>query len=379
MFNFTNKSNQVMENLIEFYPREYYLLKAGSTWWSDSISLFVVPIILITGIFANLFGFMVLQISKEFQLKLYFYLKIYFLNSFVTNLLGILYGFTNSRRYISFSNTYFSMFYICKIGGTSAITCYTLNNLLDIYLTLERLSIFNRRLSYLNEKIIKKPWILCLISAIYSIIINIPFYLTYQPNERVVYLSSNESYLFVDYTLSDFSISDVGVYLIYLEYAVRDILPLALLILFNFILIYYFRRYLKNKVNLVAIGAVEKPIEPNNTTTTSVNIPPAPTIATVVNQDNNLILNARKKEIKTTLMVLFICGVSIIKTGIIIASIVLPYIEIGLLSILFATFANYSIFTAATLNFFLVYFFDSKFKTAFNKPIKKIFSQNTDN
>ena len=335
-----SESGNLNQTEIKYLSHEFYLQYAGSLWITDSISLFIIPFMVIIGIVLNVIGFLIMRNNPEFNYKLYVYLKVMFLNSALTNCFGVLFAFVNARRYLSFSNSWFAMVYSLQVVTPCVYVTYFYNNMLDLYLAFDKLSIFNGYLSNINKKVFKRPYLVCFVTAIYCILVDLPIFFTFSPTAEEVNLSENETYLFYDYKLSDFGVSNIGVIYTAIDFFLMDVLPFLFLVLLNIPLAIYLRRYYKSKSKIVKTRKNLRKVESKE---------------------------KRSKEVNAGLMVLLICLVSFIKNSLIIIAIVYTYIEIGLVSVLLYNYAYYFVFLASTLNFIIIYYFDKKFKSIFNK------------
>jgi hypothetical protein len=341
-----------------FHDHEWWLAYGGSHVWSDIIGVFIMPPIVAVGIFVNLAGFLVLQFSSEFkQAKIYTYLKFTLLNGFVCNATGMLYSFTVVRRYLPFANTYFALWYMNSIGLPIANVCYYYNLILDILITFEKLSIFVKRLEILNKKYLTRPQIICMVVFIVALLIDLPYFFFYTPSEQLVYFSPNETYLFVNYEISDFTQSQLGQITLYIQYVFRDILPLLCLIGLNVVLIRQLEMYMKKKRKMTSVGVIEG----NATaiavlfTTFNPSLDKTPSLHKISSQKNK---QMQKTQVSTSIMVILICVLSFIKSSVILISIVYSSVQQGIIANLLGTFSDYLIYTITTLNFFIVMLFD---------------------
>lgn len=254
--------NISLENVtVLFYTEEdiyrkshdFYLYFIGSAWASDAISLFIMPIVIILSIILNFFGFLVIQLNSEFSVNMYYYLKIFFLNSLFSNIIGVLIPFINSHRFISFGNTWFAVFYLSKIGAPIINTSYFFNNMIDIYMAFDKVSIFSIKLNRFYQRFFNKPQIICIITLVYCSIVNIPMFLSFDAIKQNLNFS-DESYTYIAYTygFTEFGVSNIGSILVYMGYFLRDIFPLVTLIVLNITLIVKLKNHMnKKKINRI--------------------------------------------------------------------------------------------------------------------------------
>jgi hypothetical protein len=314
---------------ITFHDHEFWLQFGGSFWWSDSIGVFIMPPIVASGIFLNLLGFLVLYYGDVFQQsKIYVYLKFNFLNGFICNLTGMLYSFTVVRRFLPFANSYFALWYMNTIGLPIANVCYFYSNILDLLITLEKLSIFIKSVDEFSKKHMRSPNIICMVLFMTCLIINLPYFFFYEPSTQLVYFSPNETYVFTNYEISGFTKSHLGQAILYFQYLVRDIVPLIFLVLMNTSLIVQLNRYVRNRRVMAFQNAPARDFS-----VATMGMPRISSLAIVVQTEiiiSKATIKARKTTINATLMVFVICLMAFVKNTIILVSIIHSSIEQGI-------------------------------------------------
>jgi hypothetical protein len=134
-----------------------------------------------------------------------------------------------------------------SIGLPVANLCYLYNALIDIMITLEKLSIFLKRLETFNKKYLTQPSLLCVLIFAVCFIIDLPYFFIYEPTAQLVYFSPNETYLSYNYHMTEFAESMVGMVIVNVQYACRDILPLLVLPILNIVLTLELRKNMKKK------------------------------------------------------------------------------------------------------------------------------------
>jgi hypothetical protein len=344
-----------------FHDHEWWLQFGGSLPWSDAIGVFIMPPIVAVGIIVNLAGFLILQYSSKFQqANIYAYLKFNFLNGFICNATGMLYPFTVVRRYLPFADTYFALWYMNAIGLPFANVCYYYSLILDILITFEKLSIFVKKMEIVNKKYFARPQLICIVVFIVVLLIDLPYFFFYTPTVKLVYLSPNETFEFANYEISEFTQSQIGSIILFIQYAVRDIIPLLLLIVLNVTLVRQLELYMMKKVKMTNVGVIE-----GNAGTIAG--PARFSIDTVTVNRKTAAKNKKiqRSQVSTSVMVILICVLSFIKSSIILVSIVYSSMEQGIVANLLGTFSDYLIYTITTLNFFIVFMFDRNFNHFF--------------
>lgn len=344
------KNNSTIAITHHYKPFEYHLTSVGSTWFADSISLFIMPFICMSGIFTNITGFITLLLNSKLRLKMHYYLRVYFLNSFFICLFGLMYGVFSARRYLSFGNTWYAMVYVNQVAIPVVNTCYFYNNMLDLMMVFEKLCIFVRKFAYFNKKYIKKPLTPCVILFSICLIINLPIFFAYTPVVEEVFLDQNKSVQLYSYDLTQFEKSTFGLFLMYLGNFFRDILTFIILVCLNCILIWHLREYYEKKNKMISISG--KNIEG---LTLSNFLKSIISSQSVKNKQlkKQIALAHRNPEIKSIIMVLVICGMTFAKSILVIGIVIMPNIQIDEISNIICNFGNYSIFLSSALNFLL--------------------------
>ena len=130
--NLTNDSSDTT-----LYDLEEYLTNAGSTWFWDSVFLFVMPPIGTLGFLTNILSVYVFC-TKEFRsIKLYQLLAFYSMTSAITSFFVIFDFYFYSRRYLWIANTFSAYFYNVYIHEFvfefvfNIITIYYLRNYVE--------------------------------------------------------------------------------------------------------------------------------------------------------------------------------------------------------------------------------------------------------
>lgn len=345
-----------------YKSHEFYLEFAGSLVITDFMSLFIMPVVIGIGIIINLAGFFIIQKNPQFKLNLYYFLKTMFLNSAISNGFGIFFAVVNARRYLPFCNTWFAVAYSLQIVTPVVYMCFFINNILDLYMAYDKLSIFITKLSLWNKKYFNNPSRICFFTCIVCIAISFPLFFMFEPTIQLVQLSENETYLFYDYTISKFGLSALGIAYTYVDFFLMAVLPFCLLLGINIPLIILLKRYFNKRERIICntrkLYSITRTktfstVVTNNSTTTS-------------KKDLANMKDGKRKDLNAGIMVVAICSVSFIKNLLVLIAIIYTYEEIGLVSVLLYNYAYYFIFFSSSVYFVIVYTFDKKFKTAIN-------------
>ena len=222
------------ESNILHYPDDY-LTKVGSTSIHDAIFLFILPPISILSLIGNILSYRIFS-DRYFQKKpLYTYLRVCCLNS---SLICLVYAITficDSRRYVYVSNTQFATYFRCFVKIPITNTCYFYGCMLDIVVAFDRMvefTRFKRRFRQLNS------YMICAVICAICLVINAPYLLVFEPKQEVVIVRNNGSsspinQVFYYYGESEFALSHQGRIFKNIQYFIRDILTLFVLVIIN--------------------------------------------------------------------------------------------------------------------------------------------------
>lgn len=335
-------------------PKEAWLNLAGSYWATDIINLYILTPVIIIGFFANLAGFLIIQTSGKFRggadrvnHVIYVYLKFIFLAGSLYSLVGTPEPFIQSRRLVSVGSTYFGQYYSNQIEFYLQSSIYFGSNVIYVLISIEKLRPFVQIFDKLaRSPVLSMPNVTSILIYFVCSLINLPCYFYFRPFQRRIL---NDTYSFYFYTDSDFGKSRAGQSFQYIQFALRDIIPCVLLIFFNLILLWHIKKFIKNKLQLVV----------NKTT---------PSGST--SQVNSL-------ELNTSIMVLVISSLCILRNSINIYSMIISFGPISYKASIFANVANYINFTINSAWFFVVYIFDKNLKKGFKTILLMKTSSNT--
>ena len=174
---------------------------------------------------------------------IYQYLRIHSLNHVFGSLVIAISFVSYSPRYLQFSLTMAARYHRCVlINGAS--TLYFFQNVLDVVIALERLSLL---VPWLRRFRTKSPHMLCLLLFLLCSLINSPTYFLAWPK------SDAEFYNLTQFTdaycsHSDFFSTLNGKTIIFVVFFFRDLLPIVVEITFSVLSVYQLRRIRVNKL-----------------------------------------------------------------------------------------------------------------------------------
>ena len=340
--NFTKSSKFIIDEA--FYQR------IGSTWVIDSIYLAVISPMGLIGFVLNLFCFGVLLKIKIKGTKTYEYLKIYSLNSALICLAFGFFFISNSPRYFKDFTNYYVKFFTCRIFGYGTISLYFFNNLLDILIILDHIAIFKPKLNVLH---LHKPYILCSIIFIACFSINSCYFFSTDIVSNEVFFQSNS----ISYCeQNEFGKTSHGFLLNMIVIILRDIVTLILEIISSVLLIYYYDKYKKMSLQILAR---ENRINEVNVLNKTI-----------------LELNRHKREKRQQLLFMtIILSIFSFVTHIIVAVVfvflVFVIFENRLIFFSMVLFGSFSMVFKHFLTIFILYFFNVNFKKKFDKLFLK--------
>lgn len=327
-----NNTTFALNTTESFKTLDKWLELIGSFWILDSLYLFLFTPVSIVGFFLNTLSLIALR-DEHFTLSLYEYLRVYCFSGAFLSLVSSFIFCSRSRRFVEFNNSYLAMIYECFVYISIGNTLYFFTGVLDIAIILERLSSFNQKLKWFTTINPKKVYFGILI---FCLIINTPYFFVYRPVELDIKLSSNFTYRLNAFDATQFSRSQIGMIITYIEYLFRDILTLLIEITLNIISIIYLKSYMNRKAALTGkskLKYVLKSDESTNTNNLSENNSTkisnlAENEATKSSSNNQNKDLSRKKESslkidqKASLMVISICAMSTIEHILLLACIV---------------------------------------------------------
>ena len=251
--NFSNLSD------INYDLSEKFYIRIGSTWVIDSIYIFIIAPMGFIGFMLNFVTLIVMSKIKIKQTKLYDYLILYSLNSC---LICFIIGFL----FLSYSPRYFNQyvftsdivkFYRCRVFIYGVMCLYFFGNILDLFISMDRISIFIKRLDSFRKM---KPYILCFCICLGCFIVNSPLVITYELMTNQDYFTKNvTSYC----TPNELGKTKYGLALNLLVILIRDILTLTFEIISSYFIIYHYKIYSIVK-NVNATVAAADQIDANN-------------------------------------------------------------------------------------------------------------------
>ena len=290
------------------------LTQFASTWTLDSIYLFLIAPFGVLGFILNLLSFFILNHSEFNKVNIYGYFKVITINSALLCLIQSTLFISLTYRYFAFSNTYEANFYGTYIYIPVSNVFLLYGSLLDMCISIERSSIFYPKLKALSKH---KPYIVCLILFIISILIGLPYFFINCPLYYDAPYFNNTFIRLWYWDITEFGRSLVGQILTYANFFVRDVVFLLIELFLNIFAIVLFKNYFKNKARLLGKNnLINQTLVKSNNDTNSSETPnnaiaqtsQTSKVRNKASQTNNL----SSQEKNLTIMIMIMCFLSII-------------------------------------------------------------------
>ena len=331
-----------------YLTKDQWLDFFGASFLMDSIKVYLFTPLALLGVILNLISFVVFNLKDFRDQPLYSYLRIFTLNSILIEGLQSTVILAKAYKYFDFANTYAALFYYSYLYKPILSTGYFYGTVLDVLITLERISQLNKKFTILKKA---SPLLLCLISLLFCIIINIPFFMINNFSYLDVKTSPIQFFRLFYYTYSNFANNFVGKVLTYIVYGIRDAITLVAQFVFGIILIVLVKSYSNRRSRLFNFTGAPTPDQ------SSLNSERAKSTAN--NETRNRV---SKIDRKVTLMVLFMCALSSVEHLFVLVSIVYFYFYENSFGHMLSVIADFTIIIKGLSNFFFFFMFNQHFR-----------------
>ena len=240
--------NNLTDQLNAFLSSETFFQRQSIDWINGSIQLFIVFPITSIGVILNIIAFLIVTQIKEHHLFLFRVLKLMCLNSTVLNLLFVFSFYKDSSRYIGYRYDLFERIVECIFFPFFNSLFYWADTVIDILLSIERLSIFLKQFKIITKS---NPYIFYAFTLIICSILNLPSLLRSYPRTdsdmfQVLVNSMNSSIPIKRCIPGPTDTSP----LILVNILLRDIISLIAQISSSLLVLYYFMRFQTKKALL---------------------------------------------------------------------------------------------------------------------------------
>lgn len=220
-----------------------FLETIGSFWIFDILYIYLFTPTTIAGFFLNLLSLRILQ-NKKFTASLHYYFKVYTLNSAMINILSTSSFMFMAKRIFLFTNNQILTNFQCYIYIPLMANFLFVSAVLDLIISFEQITLFKKRLKIFK---IHAYWFsIILFSVVF--VLHLPYAALHK--KSLVKINFNNRSQTVNYIeKSEFSSSVLGVLYLTLEYLVRDVIFMFLLIIINLFSIFFMKKHFSRKLS----------------------------------------------------------------------------------------------------------------------------------
>ena len=334
---------------VTYYPLEYWFEVFGYIESMEIVSTYIVLPIGLISFMLNSLTFIVLQKQSFLGSVFFSYMKLYIFNGAMLSLICSTYFITATHKILSFPNTYEALAYGIYFFVSVQPIFFLYSCFLEICVVIER------SLYFLPKKFRKMLSIdfnkFALFLFLFCVILHIPSFFIFVPTYEDVLLEKNISYRIWYAGIADFSYTLTGKALTYIQYLIRDVLPLFIKIILNSMLVYLVKSYL-NKLKKEKFANAIKVYNGRNGLI-SINI-----------QSENYISKTDRNQ---TYISLIMCIFSIFEHIFYIASYITYFLNEFSDSTIFFCLASLFIAFKQMFNIIILYKFNSRFRTELKK------------
>ena len=198
----------------------YWLEKYGNYWFIDVLYIALLCPLSVVALFLNILCFKIFN-SKSFSAKnLYKYFKVYSIASVVICTIFSLNFLIRATTILEFTNSYVVRFIGMRIVFPVFAIIYFYLSILDIVISLERISHFLIILKSLRSY---NPYKVCFLLFLVSLAVNLTYTFVYYPGSVDVKLANNTNYTIYYNALTSYGKSKIGQLNIIAVYLTRDV------------------------------------------------------------------------------------------------------------------------------------------------------------
>jgi hypothetical protein len=315
-------------------PLEDILTKYGKTLFMNYLWLYPFVISGSVGFVFNIVSFVIFQ-GREFNTPLYAYLRVYSINSAQVCFFSVFIFLANTIHFFEWTNQYWTNAYYLYVYIPFVNFGYFFGTFLDIVITLDRISNFNRYVRALMKLSAHKS---CMLGFILCLVIDFPYFFVFVPNSATFDVINKDGQIIRDYVLwfadlSTFAKSKAGTIILFMIYAFRDLFLMLLEIAVNIVSIWYLKAYLNKKAGLVAktnsvtvsLAAITNKNKPMADGSLIRSAQDVGSTSENIRHLSNSVLNITEQ--RATIMVILMSVLSIAEHLLILACIIYPIVE----------------------------------------------------
>lgn len=317
-----------------------FLESIGSFWILDFLYIYLLTPTTIAGFFLNILSLKILH-NKKFKASIYHYLKVYTFNSAMINFLSISSFMFMSKRIFLFTNNFISSTFHCYIFLPLMANFLFVSAIFDIIIGFEQIALFKK-----NLKIFKKShthWV-STITIVVVFILHLPYTALYKRSNAS--LNFNNTTHIVNYLgKTEFSSSLLGVVYLSLEFFIRDVLSMLILLVISIFSIFFMKKHFSRKLSRYGNSVLRR---------------------------NSIYYVSFKKKLnrsdrKLTQMIVFKCFLSIIEHILLLFLWYSYNRKPDFVANVIKFVSNYFVTLKHSINFVTFYIFDANFKKLSNK------------
>jgi hypothetical protein len=332
----------------------------------DCFYVFIFSPISFIGLLLCLFSLIILMDKKQFDIPLYGYLRLYVINSTIQCFLGIFLFIAHSATLFQFSNSFLAQYFLTHVYLPVSNTCYFYSSILDILIIIERIVTLS---SYSKFKYFMKlpVELVGLFALLLCLTINLSQFFFLHPIKKSIALDTERRVDIYFMSKSNFSQTILGQILTYLQYAIREVIVLFVIIIFNIISVVLLRKQLHKKSKMLKasqnIVLTQKQVFYKSDGTIPLSLYQG------VGQHRMSIKSTAttisRIDQKATIMAIIMCTLSSIEHFFILTVLVSLSFDLSFNFFVLALFCNTFIILKHGTNFFLFYITNKKFRIAY--------------
>ena len=231
---------------------DYWYSFYGYPYIGDIIAAYVLTPVWSLSFLFSVLNMVILLKPAFFASNFFNFMRLYVANCLILSVISLTLILANTRRFFTNSNTYEAVFYYNYVFMSAENTLFLFSSCIEICMVVER--IIYLLPSFKRIKLVGfKNFFLALFMM--CLLVNVPEMFLFEPAFADVQLGPNTVVRMWYVDVASFTFSLAGKIFFYFGYIFRDILPMVLKIILNFISVYLVRNYVKNKKKIRAASS----------------------------------------------------------------------------------------------------------------------------
>lgn len=348
-----------------YYDIDEILRTYGSTVELDNLNLYPFTIVSAVGVVLNLFTCLVYRQSEFRVISVYQYFFVYAVTNIVLCLFSCFNFLATSYRIISWSNSYWTQFYYNYIYSPGINICYFYSSVLDIFILLDRLAVFNVSIKNWFTRI--RPNKMCLIGLVVCLVVDSPYFYVFMPSSVEKRIDANTNFTIWFASNTPFATSNIGRALSYLVYSIRDVLVLVIKVILNIVSTITLKRFLDKKLKIVSSNRIQ-PIEMSMAQVNNKSRIMTTELGSTTNPANKNETSSSYKATKanrnSAIMVIVICTISFITHLLTMTMILYANFNFNIYVFILYFLGDFCLPLKACIDFVVFFSFNNKFREA---------------